>query len=331
MRPRTVDRALDVAVLPAATPTTAQRGLAVVDAGQAVPERLLFGKSWLDGSGLTFARNDMFEVQAYRQMGKMSHVFPMESVPVLIDGRSSRLFSEVLGLVPEALNFVPSITVGQAFPQPMRVRRVPEASQRRFEEALAVARMLAAQAGSAGRSMFLDVLSPNTDGVVPAALERRLIGVPPEQARLLLSEVQAMRDAVMAHAAIAHAVAFRASWELVGERVDDLHKALGAQLRAFNGMLSYSVGFLRQIVSTPVERLAAQWDLAHNELRLALLERDVAKVPERQFGIWRECRRIASFFGPLASLWDIIDFETAPRMNVEALVRSTICRLQSFR
>lgn len=326
--------ALDAAVVSSglsAPSVEGARAVAVPERCDATPERLLFGKSWLDGSGLTFARNDMFEVQAYRQVGKLSHVFPLESVPVLIDGRSNKRFSEMLGLVPEALNYVSSLTVGQAFPQPMRTRRVPEAPRHRFEEALSVSRMIVAATGVKGRAMFLDALSPTGAGLNQDLLERRLVGTPPEQARFVLSEIQAMRDAIMAHAGIVHAVAFRASWERVGERVEDLHKALASNLRWFNGMLSYSVGFLREIVGAPIERLAAQSDLAHAELRNALSDGDVARVPERQFTIWRECRRVTSFFGPVATLWDVIDFNGAPRMNVEALVRSTVCRLQSFR
>lgn len=314
-----------------ANPPTREHNLMVATGEHSVPERLLFGKAWIDHSGLTFARNDMFEVHAYLQIGKISHVFPMKSVPTLIDGRSTPRFAEMLGLVPEALNYVSSLTVGQAFPPPMRTRKVPDAPQRRFEEALATSRMLAAK-GEAGqeRALFLDVLHPAGDGFDREALERRLVGVPPEQARFVLSEIQSLRAAIMTHAGISQAIAFGTSWDRVREQVDDLHKDLGGQLRWFSSMFSYSVGFLREIVSIPNEILAAQSDQAHVELRAALGDGDLAKISERQFAIWRECRRVEAFFGHLVSIWDVMDFSTAPRMHIESLVRSTVCRLQSF-
>jgi hypothetical protein len=305
-------------------------GRDVVPVGDA-PDRFVFGKAWLDTSGLTFSRNDIHEVCAFRKVGKVQHVFPLDSVPMLIGQHVAKHYREMLSRVPEALNYVSALTVGQEFPEPMRTGRVPAPPRHRLEQAFHETRLIAGRLGGQGRAPLVEFLSTSDHGIDRDALTRRLEGVPPAQVKAVLEEIGALYMVVQAHASIIHAAGFQEEWERVEEVVTDLKRSLATRLRWINDGLSYSLGFLKEIMGAPRERIVAQTDRAQSDLRASLGEGDLKILREGQFQIWRECRRVAVFYQPLARMWDVLEVEGTPRSHVDALVRSTICRLQYFK
>jgi hypothetical protein len=305
-------------------------GRDVVPAGD-TPHRFVFGKAWLDTSELTFSRNDIYEVCAFRKVGKVQHVFPLDSVPMLIGQHVAKNYRDMLSRVPEALNYVSSLTVGQEFPEPMRTGRVPAAPRHRLEQALHEMRLIAGRLGGQGRTPLVEFLSASDHGVDRDALMRRLEGAPPAQVKAVLEQIGALRIIIQGHASIIHAAGFQEEWGRVEEVVTDLKRSMATRLRWINDGLSYSLGFLKEIMGSPRERIVAQTDLAQSDLRASLGEGDLEALRESQFRVWRECRRVAVFFQPMARMWDVLEVESTPRSHVDALVRSTICRLQYFK
>lgn len=311
-------------------PVAEARALVPVASLSEPPERLVFGKPWLDNSGLTFSRNDQYELYAFRKVGRVNYVYSMESVAAFVNAPSDARIAAILGLVPEALTYVGSLRVGEAFPLPMRQGRPPEPPKQRWVEAVAAARVVAARDAPTDIRLGLEILADSNGRVDPRKIASRMQTASEEQLQAVQERLQDLRTVLLGHGAILHAVSFRGSWDNVISAVARLENNGARHSSYFDNMFSHSLRLLRDHVAGPSERLVGYLDAAHSALRDGLRQGKLKELGQHQFSIWRECRRLIVFFEPLTSLWELVETETEARASVEALVRTTLSRLRSY-